>query len=259
MSEIVSRDGTTIAFERSGEGPALVLVDGAMCYRSFGPMLPLAEVLAPNFTVYAYDRRGRGESGDTMPYAVAREVEDLEALITEAGGAAYVYAVSSGAALALVAAAAGLEITKLAMYEPPLTAEGGDPQPKEGYTKRLEELLSANRRGDAVELFMKLVGTPDEAIAGMRNAPVWPLFEAIAPTLAYDDIVLGDGSVPRELAGKVTVPTIVIDGGASSDVLRRAAKATADALTDAGYRTLEGQTHEVAPEALAPVLTQFFK
>ena len=259
MPTVRSQDGTKIAFDRFGEGPAVVLVDGAMCYRSFGPMRPLGEILARNFEVYTYDRRGRGESGDTAPYAVAREVEDLEALITEAGDAAFVYGLSSGAALALEAAASGVAITKLALYDPPFTAEGGDPQTKQAYSRQLAELLAAGRRGDAVRLFMTTVGVPDEAVAGMRSQPAWPLFEAIAPTLAYDDAILGDGMVPRERAAKVTMPTLAIDGEASQGDLRRATKATADALPNAKYRTLEGQTHDVAPEALAPVIERFFE
>ncbi|MDP9374716.1 MAG: alpha/beta hydrolase [Chloroflexota bacterium] len=258
MSKVTSRDGTSIAFERSGEGPVLVLVDGAMSYRSFGPMAALAEVLTPHFTVYTYDRRGRGESGDTAPYAVAREVEDLEALIAEAGDSAYVCGLSSGAVLALEAAASGLAITKLALYEPPFTVEGGDLQHKKDYTERLEELLSADRRGDAVEWFLTSAGMPAEAITGMRNEPVWPLFEAIAPTLAYDNAVLGDGTVSHGRAAKVTVPTLVADGGASPDFFRRVAKATAAAIPGARYRTLEGQTWgRVAPESLALVLKEF--
>lgn len=259
MSKVTSRDGTTIAFERSGYGPALVLVDGASCYRDFGPMRPLAEMLAPHFTVYAYDRRGRGESGDTAPYAVDREVEDLAALIAEAGGSAYVYGMSSGACLALDAAASGLPITKLALYEPPFTVEGGaDPQQKEDETRRLNELLSAGRRGDAVELFMSFF-MPAEMIAEMRNQPVWPMFEAIAPTFGYDIAITGDGTVPRDRAAKVGAPALVVTGEHSSDELRKAAEATAEAIPGARCQILEGQSHEVAPEALAPVLTEFLR
>lgn len=253
---ITSADGTTIAYERTGSGPALILVDGAMCFRAAGPMRPLATLLRNGFTVYTYDRRGRGESSDTMPYAVAREVEDLRALIAEAGGEAFVYGISSGAALALTTAAAGPGITRLALYEPPFMAEaGGDVRAKE-YTARLGELLRAGRRGDAVALFMTYVGVPAQAVAGLRAQPGWATLEAIAPTLAYDDEILGDGGVPRDLA--ITVPTLVLGGGASPPGLQRAAKATADALSTAEHRTLGGQTHDVAPDVLAPVLADFF-
>ena len=253
MPLVTSADGTTIAYERTGDGPALVLVDGAMCHRAAGPMRPLAAQLPDGLTVYTYDRRGRGESLDTAPYAVAREVEDLRAVIEQAGGEAYVYAISSGAALAMATAAAGPWITRLALYEPPFMAEAG----KE-YTERLNELLAAGRRGDAVALFMTHVGVPAQAVAGMRGQPGWAALEAIAPTLAYDDAVLGDGSVPRDLASAIAVPALVLSGGASPPGLQRAAKAAADALPTAEYRTLDGQTHDVAPYALAPVLAEFF-
>ncbi|HEY0536749.1 MAG TPA: alpha/beta fold hydrolase [Actinoallomurus sp.] len=257
MSVVISADGTAIAYERTGSGPALVLVDGAMCHRAAGPMRPLAALLRDAFTVYTYDRRGRGESSDTLPYAVAREVEDLRAVIARAGGEAYVYAISSGAALALATAAAGPGITRLALYDPPFMAEADGTGGKE-YTERLTELLDAGRRGDAVALFMTYVGVPAEAVAGIRAQPGWAALEAIAPTLAYDDELLGDGGVPRDLASRIAVPSLVLAGGASPQSLQHAAKATADALPEAEHRTLDGQTHDVAPEALAPALTGFF-
>jgi pimeloyl-ACP methyl ester carboxylesterase len=255
---ITSADGTTIAYERSGDGPPLVLVDGAMCHRAAGPMRPLAALLRKDFTVYTYDRRGRGESSDTTPYAVAREVEDLRAVIAQAGGEAYVYGISSGAALTLAAAATGPWISRLALYEPPFTAEVEDGIRTKEYTERLGELLEAGRRGDAVALFMTHVGVPAQMVDGMRAQPGWATLEAIAPTLAYDDQVLGDGRVPRDLASTIAVPSLVLSGGVSPQSLQRAAKATADALPTAEHRTLDGQTHDVAPDALAPVLAGFF-
>ncbi|MEV6864333.1 alpha/beta fold hydrolase [Streptosporangium subroseum] len=258
MPVVTSADGTTIAYERTGSGPALVLVDGAMCYRGAGPMRPLAALLRSAFTVYTYDRRGRGESSDTTPYAVAREVEDLRALIAQAGGEAYVYAISSGAALALATAAAGPGITRLALYEPPFMAEVEDGTRIKEYTQRLHELLDAGHRGDAVALFMTYVGVPAQAVAGIRAQPGWAMLEAIAPTLAYDDEVLAGGSVPRDLTATIAVPALVLAGGASPQSLQRAAKATADALPTAEHRTLDGQTHDVAPHALAPALVEFF-
>jgi pimeloyl-ACP methyl ester carboxylesterase len=243
MSQVTSADGTTIAYERTGAGPALVLVDGALCHRAAGPMRPLAALLRDRFTVYMYDRRGRGESGDTPPYAVGREIEDLRAVLAEAGEA-YVYGISSGAALALAAAGPGM--IRLALYEPPFLAADAE------YTARLTELLVAGRRGDAVALFMTHVGVPEQAVAGIRTQPGWAALEAIAPTLAYDDAVLGDGRVPTANGG---VPTLVLSGGASPDGLQRAAKAT---LPAEPHRTLDGQTHDVAPEAIAPVLAEFF-
>lgn len=257
MSTITSRDGTTIAFERSGDGPALVLVDGAMCHRGFGPMPPLAQALAGDFTVYTYDRRGRNESGDTQPFAVEREIEDLEALVAEAGGSARVFGISSGGALAMEAAASGVAIEKLAIYEAPYSAEAGDPQAVADYTRQLSELLAAGRKGDAVALFMGFVGAPPDAVAGMRQSPMWPAFEAIAPTLAYDNATMNGGKVPRERAAKVAVPTLVADGGDSPELLRQPARVLAEVIPGAAHRTLEGQTHEVEIDALAPVLREF--
>lgn len=252
METVISADGTEIAFTRAGTGPALMLVDGAMCFSTMGPMGPLAERLTDHFTVYTYDRRGRGDSGDTLPYAVEREIEDLAALVAHAGGSASAYAMSSGGALVLRSAAAGVPWRRLALYETPFTG------PKQEYSRKLAELLAEGRRGDAVELFMTIVGMPAAAIAGMRGSPGWPMFEAIAPTLAYDDTVLGDGNVPRAEAEQVKGPTIVIDGEASPPFLRDAAAALADAIPDARHLTLAGQTHDVSPDAIAPALIEFF-
>ncbi|MEW9556087.1 alpha/beta fold hydrolase [Nonomuraea sp. NPDC050783] len=259
MPHVTSADGTTIAYERTGDGPALILVDGAMCHRAAGPMRPLAALLQDRFTVYTYDRRGRGDSSDTPPYAPAREVEDLRALVAEAGGQAYAHGMSSGAALVLAAAATGSGIIRLSLYEPPFTEEAEDGVRAKEYTERLRRLLDAGRRGDAVALFMARVGVPAPAVEGMRAQPGWAGLEAIAPTLAYDDELLDGGRLPRERAAAVTVPVLVLAGGAGHPALQRAARATADALPSGRLRTLDGQTHDVAPEALAPVLTEFFE
>jgi pimeloyl-ACP methyl ester carboxylesterase len=221
-------------------------------------MRPLAARLRENFTVHTYDRRGRGESSDTLPYAVAREVEDLRAVIAEAGGQARVYAISSGVALALATAVAEPGITALALYEPPYLAEAGDGARIEEYGERLRETLAAGRNGDAVALFMTTVGVPAPAIAGLRAGPGWAALEAIAPTLEYDDHLLTGGRVPRDLAAEIAVPSLVLAGGASPEPLRRAARATAGALPTATFRILDGQTHDVAAEALAPELFGFF-
>ncbi|GIF77958.1 alpha/beta fold hydrolase [Asanoa siamensis] len=258
MSTVTSADGTTIAYERSGTGPAVILVDGAMCYRASGPMRGLAAVLSPAFTVYAYDRRGRGASGDTAPYAVAREIGDLRALVAEAGDGVFAYGISSGAALLLHAAAAGVPFGGLALYEPPFVSEVDGGTWSRDYTRRLAALLDAGRDGDAIELFMTSVGLPAEMVAGMRTQPFWPMFESIAPTLAYDNAVMGDSAVPRSVAAEVAVPVLVAAGGASPDNLRVAAKTTAEAVPGAVYRELPGQTHDVTPESLGPVLTDFF-
>lgn len=259
MNNVISRDGTTIAYDRSGEGPTLILVDGALCSRSFGPMGPLAALLAPHFTVYAYDRRGRGESGDTPPFAVEREVEDIEALITEAGGSAFVYGISSGAALAFEAARQlPTKITKLALYEPPYNQDGDYIRRFVEYRAQLDPLVAEGRRGDAVELFMRLVGASDEGVAQTQQSPVWPAFEAVALTLPYDAAALGDSSVPTAAAGEVAIPTLVLDGGASFPFMHATAVALAATLPNGRQRTLEGQTHDVAAEVLAPVLVEFF-
>lgn len=259
MNKVTSKDGTQIAYESSGQGPALILVDGALCYRSFGPMPGLAKLLSPHFTVYTYDRRGRGESSNGMPFAVEREVEDLDALIEEAGGSAFVYGISSGACLALEAAIKlGPKVKKLAMYEPPYNAEEAAKQAWKEYRKNLAELLAAGQRGEAVALFMKLVDTPADQINGMRQAPVWPMFEAVAPTLAYDAAVMGDDrSVPVKRAADVSVPTLAMSGTAIP-FMRDTAKSLAKAIPHAQQRTLEGQTHDVDLKVLAPVLVGFF-
>jgi pimeloyl-ACP methyl ester carboxylesterase len=259
MEKVTSRDGTTIAFDRSGEGPPVILVGGAFQHRQIDPQTArLSQFLARDFTVFHYDRRGRGDSGDTPPYAIDREVEDLAALIDEAGGWANVFGMSSGGVLALEAAARSPLITKVALYEPPFNPEESARAASEAYTEQLTSLLAEGRRGDAVALAMTTFGAPAEVVAGMRKAPVWPIFESVAPTLAYDNAIMGDGSVPVERMASVTAPTLVIDGGASPALMRSAAQALADVLPDARRRTLEGQTHDVAPEVLAPVLAEFF-
>jgi pimeloyl-ACP methyl ester carboxylesterase len=261
MEKVTSKDGTQIAYDRQGTGPALLLVDGALCYRSFGPMPGLAQLLAPHFTVYYYDRRGRGDSGDTKPYAVEHEVEDIESVIDAAGGSAYICGLSSGAALALEATIKlDGKIKKLAMYEAPYAADAEAQPAWNDYDSNLAKLLAEDRRGDAVLLFMTVVGTPSEMIDGMRQAPVWPMFEAVAPTLAYDAAVLGKGHVaPVERVATVTIPALVMNGGASFPFMYDIAQALSKAMPNAQLRTLEGQRHDVNLEVFAPVLVEFFK
>jgi pimeloyl-ACP methyl ester carboxylesterase len=264
MNTVKSKDGTTIAFDRSGEGPALILVGGALQHRAIDPSTAqLASLLAPSFTVFHYDRRGRGDSGDTLPYAVEREIEDLDSLIQGAGGSAFAFGMSSGAVLALDAAASGLAITKLALYEPPMVVDDSRPPVPEDYVARLTELASSGRAGDAIEVFMtEGIGLPDEAVAPMRGAPIWPAFEAVAHTLAYDGAIvaatMSGKPLPTDRWASVTIPTLVVDGDASPPWARNAVEALVDVLPDARRRTLEGQTHQVDPEVLAPKLEQFF-
>lgn len=264
MNTVRSSDGTTIAYSRDGAGPALILVGGAFQHRAIDERTGrLAALLAGEFTVYHYDRRGRGESGDTAPYAPEREIEDLAALIDHAGGPALVFGNSSGAILALDAAAQGVAISQLALYEPPFVVDGSRPPVGDDYLDRLTRLLAEGRRGDAVELFLtEAAGVPAEFVSGMRQAPVWPEFEAVAHTLRYDalfmDGTLTGGPLPGGRWAGVTVPVLVIDGGASPDYMHNAASALADLLPDAGRRTIEGQQHDVDPALLAPVLREFF-
>ena len=255
-----SPDGTTIAYDKQGEGAALILVDGALTVHSSGSG-ELARLLAPHFTVYGFDRRGRGESGDTLPYAVDREIDDIEALIDRAGGPAFLYGHSSGGPLAMRAAIRlGRKISKIAMYEPPYNNDPGAQESWSRYLRQLREILAEGRRGDAVALFMRFVGTPGEQIDAMRRAPFWPSMEAVAPTLAYDHAaILGEPwSVPAELAARVSVPALVMAGDASLPFMPGAARALSQAIPQGQLRMLEGQTHEVSPGALATVLVEFF-
>jgi pimeloyl-ACP methyl ester carboxylesterase len=257
MGKVLSRDGTTIAFDRSGHGPPVILVTGALSDRSSWMGLPA--LLESRFTVIAYDRRGRGASGDTLPYAVAREVEDLEALVAEAGGAAGVFGVSSGAALALEAAARGVAVSRLALFEPPYRVDQSAPRQPADLSTKVAQLTSSGRPGEAVEYFMtKAVGLPSEAVARMRNAPMWPGLEALAHTLLHDFEIMGDGTFPADRAASVTVPTLVIGSEGSAPWLRRAVEAVGDALPNAETRFFVGQFHSIPPETLAPVLEEFF-
>jgi pimeloyl-ACP methyl ester carboxylesterase len=261
LNTVTSHDGTIIAYDSAGNGPAVILVAGALCSRLSWSGPELSRLLAPHFTVYNYDRRGRGDSGDVKPYSVEREVEDIEGIIDEAGGTAYLYGHSSGAALALEAAVKlGNKVKKLAMYEVPFNNDADAQWAWREYIGRLTELLAANRRGDAVALFMNYVGMPPDQIEGMRQSPGWPMFEAIGPTLAYDHTaILGkDASIPTELAATVTVPTLVMNGDASFPFMHDTALALSQAIPHAELRTLKGQTHEVNLHTLAPVLAEFF-
>jgi len=256
MENVTAKDGTSIAYDRSGEGPAVILVSGGSVDRSSNA--PVGDLLTDGFTVFNYDRRGRGPSGDTPPYAVQREVEDLEAVIGAAGGSAFVYGTSSGAALVLEAAAAGLTITKLALWEPPYIMDPAM-RPPSDTAETFERLVSEGRRGDAVEFFMaNVVGMPAEFVAQARSQPWWGATEALAHTLAYDATIMGDYSVPVDRAELVAAPTLVITGGASFPFMHETAKALASALPNGEVRTLEGQSHDVAPQVIAPALTQFF-
>ena len=261
MNTVSSADGTTIAFDKIGQGPALILVDGALSVHSSGGKAELAKLLTPHFSVYGYDRRGRGGSGDTLPYAVDREIDDIEALISHAGGSAFLYGHSSGATLAMHAAIRlDGKVSKIAMYEAP---HNGDPDAQESWSQYLSQLgvlLADGRGGDAVALFMRLVGTPEDQVADMRHAPFWPSLEAIAPTLAYDHAaIIGERwSAPTDAAARVSVPALVMAGDAGLPFMPATARALSEAMPHGQLRLLAGQPHNVSPGVLAPVLAEFF-
>jgi pimeloyl-ACP methyl ester carboxylesterase len=255
MKKVTSADGTRIAFDQFGAGAPIVMAGGAFNDRLTTE--PLARALAPQCLVVNYDRRGRGDSEDAAQYAVEREIEDLEALIAEVGGSAAVFGYSSGANLALKAAANGLTISKLALYEPPFV-DYRHPRPPSDLHDRLARLLSADRRGDAVELFQtEVIGLPAEVVVQMRNAPFRPAMEAIAHTLAYDATLMEDFTLPTMLIASITTPTLVIDGEQSPPWLREAARAVAEALPNGRRWSLAGQDHTIDPEATAPILADF--
>jgi pimeloyl-ACP methyl ester carboxylesterase len=259
----VSRDGTSIAYDRFGRGPAVVVVDGTFGSRSFGPNVKLPAKLAAHHTVFHYDRRGRGDSGDTRPYAVAREVEDLEAVIDAAGGQACVYGISSGAVLAVDAARRLPDkITKLAIYEPPCVVDDSRAPWPPDYLDHVTRLVASGRRGAAVQLWMRQAAAlPTPLIALTRVLPAWARLCAAAETIVQDGQLMagtGAGNPPPAERFRVEVPTLVIAGAKSPRWLHHSADAFAALLPSAQRQTLAGQTHFVKPAAIAPALTQFF-
>lgn len=265
MEKVISKDGTSIAFDKAGSGPALILVGGLFEQRAMESdtsKLAVYPLLTENFTVYHYDRRGRGDSTDTLPFAVEREVEDIEALIDLAGGSAFLSGISSGAALSFEAALAlGSKVKKLALYEPPYNDDADARQAWANLRHQLKGTLAEGRMGDAVGLFMMSMGMPAEHLEGMRQMPFWGMFESVAPTLAYDAAALGDeAAVPTAKAAGLTTPTLVMDGEVTPyPFMHPTAVALAKAIPNAQHRTLAGQVHEVEPEAIAPALVEFFK
>jgi pimeloyl-ACP methyl ester carboxylesterase len=259
LKTVTSADGTPIAFDQTGDGPPVILIGGAFNDRS--TVAGLAAVLAPDYTVVTYDRRGRGDSGDNASYAVEREVEDLAAVIGQVGGSARVFGHSSGAVLALEAAEQGAAIDKLALYEPPYVTAGGRAAPADDIAGRIRALIDQDRRDDAVTLFLtESVGVPPDMVAGMRASQTWGWLVRLAHTLPYDLAICGPGGVlPADRLAKITVPTLVIGGGQSPEWLPAAARAVAGAIPGARYVTLEGQDHGVLnqPAALRPLLVDF--
>ncbi|MCD9024931.1 alpha/beta fold hydrolase [Cohnella silvisoli] len=266
MYSITSKDGTKIAYDKKGQGPALILVTGAFSYRNFPGQVQLANLLSQHFTVFNYDRRGRGDSGDTQPYAVEREFEDLQAMIDEAGGSAYVWGLSSGAVLALQAAARGANITKLALHEPPFVVEATDRKPPNNFDKHVAELIAANRRAEAIKYFMTQgMGAPSFVVGLIRIMPgVWSNLMAVAHTLPYDAALLAeylDGKpLPAELWRTVTMPTLVLEGIESPAALRHAAQALANVLPNAQLMSKKGLGHtkKLNTKIISSELTAFF-
>jgi pimeloyl-ACP methyl ester carboxylesterase len=266
VKAVASADGTSIAVEELGDGPPVILVDGGFCRRDFGPMRPLAKRLAPRFRAVLYDRRGRGESGDTPPYEVAREVEDLAAVARPYGGEACIYGTSSGAVLAARAVAAGVSARKLALYEPPLALDGTHHPDPPDFVERIQALLRHERRGDAVKLFMKVVGVPRIGLLFMQLVPgVFRGLKRTAHTLPYDFAVLGDtqrgGELPEELEAalrSIQAPTLVLAGGKSPAYLKHARERVAACVPGARSSIVPGQTHNASAKAIAGVLEPFF-
>ncbi len=255
IGRVTSSDGTSIAFERMGTGPAIILMDAAGNFRGFSPMPQLAEALSQSFAVFTYDRRGKGASTDTLPYAVDREIDDLRALIEVAGGSAFVHGFSSGAVLALLGAERGIGIPKLSLLEPPLRVEATQPPPS-GMSGEVAKLVITGRPGDACERWLRGIGVPAEMIAGMRESPIWPALEATAHTLVYDSLITG--SMPPDRLAAISTPALVLASEGSSDQLRNWARGVAEALPNASARFLPGTWHGVSAEHLAPALTEFF-
>jgi pimeloyl-ACP methyl ester carboxylesterase len=268
MSTVTSADGTRIAYDRVGDGPPLITVAGATAYRAVDQTTPeLARRLAEGgHAVISYDRRGRGESGDTLPYAPEREIEDIEALVAEAGGEASLFGMSSGAVLAVEAAARGVAVSRLVMYEPPCRVDDTGPYPKtpqefDDYLATLDAATAAGRPGDAMAHFMEMVGMSKEEVEAFRGTPGWPAFEAVGHTIAYDGRIMEPfsrgGPIPPGRWEAALQPTLVLDGGDSPEWMRNAAAAVAAAVPNAEARTLPGQTHQFDPGVLAPVMLEF--
>lgn len=261
MTTINSADGTRIGYTRTGDGPPLIIVDGALNRRGQGLSDSFAAELAADFTVYTYDRRGRGESGEPGDFAVEREIEDLEALAKEAGGAPSLFGASSGAVLALEAANHGIGVTKLAMYEPPVIVDDAHRPLPQDWLPELDAMIAEGRNGDAVKAFMRFVDVPGFGIAIMRLLPVWSKLKELAPSLRHDFAFMHElqrgRPLPRTRWSTATQPTLVADGGKSPEWMRNSCKSMSEVLPNATYRTVPGQTHLVKAKALAPVLREF--
>jgi pimeloyl-ACP methyl ester carboxylesterase len=262
MEKSVSKDGTLIAFDKIGEGQALVLVDGAFCFRAHGPAPTLVPLLSGNFTVYSYDRRGRGESTDTLPYAIDREIEDLISIVEKTGQAPFILGISSGAALVLQALSKGMKVKKAGLFEPPYVAvTPTDIAPPDDAGKELSNFVGLGKRGEAVKYFMtKVMGMPPMVVFLFKlfGKSVWRKNENVANTLPYDIALMGDYTIPENITASIDVPTLVIGGEKSPQKLRNAVEALAKSIPDSQIILLKGQSHNVSMKVLAPVLIDFF-
>ena len=258
MNTVISKDGTRIAYEKSGNGPAFILIDGAFCSKNFGPMVKLAPVLSSHFTVFSYDRRARGDSGDTRPYHIQREIEDIEALISKAGGSAAVFAISSGAILALRAAASGLNIKKLALLEPPFVGNKKGRSARTAF-QELSQLIADGRKEEACKFYLrKVIGLPAIIPFFLSFTKDWSKMKANANSLPYDAAICGDFSIPKELLHNVRIPSMVLASSKSPKSLRLPVKEIAELLPEGRQLTLKGSFHEVPPEILVPALVEFY-
>jgi pimeloyl-ACP methyl ester carboxylesterase len=259
VTKTISRDGTAVAYEKIGAGPSIILVNGALAHRNLYGERDLAGMLAENFNVIFYDRRGRGESTDTKPYAIEREIEDIQALVEEAGGSAYLYGSSGGAALALLAAERlGPErVTRLVLCELPYGSDTKREFAKE--KNKVNELVRDGKPGDAVTFFMERRGMPPDKIEGMKKSPEWNALVDIGHTLVYDFEILGDGTVPVDVAKNISIPTLIMYGEKSFDFVRATADTVAKIIPGAVREIIKGQTHDVSPDLAAEVLVEFFR
>lgn len=256
MSAVLSSDGTKIAYSCLGSGSTVVLVDGALCFRSFGPSAALAQTLSSSFRVVTYDRRGRGESTFTGAPSVQAEVDDLNNLVAEVG-ARFVYGHSSGAALALLAADQTTTITKLAVYEPPYEIDPDDKWTTD-YLLRLREALLLDRRGDAITLAFSGMGMTHTMIEEMRATTAWPTLVELAPSLEFDALIMGDNRVPQDLASRVAAETLVMTGSNSYEFMQAPARLLASTIPGGRYQLIEDETHQISPGRLCQILEDFF-
>ena len=258
MNTVISKDGTQIAYDKNGSGPAVILVDGAFCSKNFGPMPKIVPFLSKNFTVITYDRRARGDSGDTKPYSVEREIEDIKALIEIAGDSANLFGISSGAILAMKAAAYGLNINKLALLEPPFVGNKQGRRP-ENAVEQLQEMITKGKKGDACKFYLKkVIGVPAIVPFILSLTPNWTKMKANANSLPYDAAVCGDFNLQKGLVTSLTISTIVIDSEKSPKALRDAVQEVANALPNGHRKTLKGGVHDVPAKILVPELAKFY-